>query len=139
MISFRFLKKPGKAALQDIMALYAAQGWWQQHDKLSLAAAIVRNSQCFLAALDNGRLIGMGRAISDGVSDAYIQDVAVLREYRGQGLGSKIIRRLKTRLKADGINWIGLVAQNNSSAFYSKLGFKVIRRAQPMMLKGNHV
>jgi len=81
----------------------------------------------------------MGRAISDGVSDAYIQDVAVAGEYRSRGIGSQIILKLKSRLKADGVRWVGLIAQDDSRAFYGALGFKVIKRALPMMLKGNHV
>ncbi|HBB67593.1 MAG: hypothetical protein A2X28_02730 [Elusimicrobia bacterium GWA2_56_46] len=139
MISFRFLKKPEPAALKDIISLYARQGWWRKGDTPALAARLIGNSHCFLAVLDKGRVVGMGRAISDGVSDAYIQDVAVSGEYRSRGLGSKIILKLKHRLKADGINWIGLIAQNDSRAFYEALGFKVIKRARPMMLKRNHV
>lgn len=139
MISFRFVKRPGAAFLRQIIALYSRQGWWAKGDTSALAAGLIRNSHCFLVALDKGRVVGMGRAISDRVSDAYIQDVAVLKEYRGLGLGSKIVRGLKNRLKADGIKWVGLIAQDNSHAFYEPLGFKVIKRARPMMLKANHV
>jgi len=139
MISLHFVKRPGDAFLRQIIALYSRQGWWDKSDKNALAAALIRNSHCFLAAMDKGRVIGMGRAISDGVSDAYIQDVAVLKEYRSLGLGSRIVRGLKNRLKADGIKWVGLIAQNGSHAFYEPLGFKTIKLAQPMMLKTNHV
>ena len=139
MISLRFVKRPGTAFLREIITLYSLQGWWDKGDKITLAAGLVRNSHCFLVALDSGRVVGMGRAISDGVSDAYIQDVAVRKEYRGLGLGSKIVRGLKSRLKADGIKWVGLIAQDGSHEFYEPLGFKMIKRGRPMMLKTNHV
>jgi spermidine synthase len=139
MISLRFVKRPGAAFLRQIIALYSSQGWWDKGDKTALASALVRNSHCFLIALDKDRVVGMGRALSDGVSDAYLQDIAVLKEYRGQGLGSTIVRSLKERLKADGIKWVGLIAQDGSRAFYENLGFKVIKRGRPMMLKDNHV
>lgn len=139
MISLRFVKRPGKAFLRQIVALYAGQGWWDKNDTDLLAAGLIKNSHCFLAAMDGDRVAGMGRAISDGVSDAYIQDVAVLKEYRGRGLGSRIVLGLKKRLKADGIKWVGLIAQDGSSAFYEPLGFKLIKRGRPMMLKSNHV
>jgi len=139
MLTFRFLKKPDPATLMGIISLYSRQGWWDKTDKPALAAKIIKNSHCFLAVFDKGRPVGMGRAISDLANDAYIQDVMILREYRGLGLGSKIVLRLKKRLKADGIRWIGLIAQDNSASFYAKLGFKPIRRANPMMLRGNHV
>ena len=139
MLTFRFLKKPDAATLRGIISLYSRQGWWGKNDKPALAAKIIKNSHCFLAVFDKGRPIGMGRAISDAANDAYIQDVMVLPEYRGRSLGSKIVLKLKNRLKADGIQWIGLIAQDNSAPFYAKLGFEPIPRANPMMLKGNHV
>jgi len=139
MIVFRFLKRTDAATLKGIISLYSRQGWWGKDDKPALAVKIMANSHCFLVALDNGRPVGMGRAISDSANDAYIQDVMVLPEYRRLGLGGKIVLRLKKRLKADGIRWVGLIAQDNSSPFYAKLGFKPIARALPMMLKGNHV
>ena len=139
MLTFRFLKKPDAATLKGIITLYSRQGWWGKNDKPALAAKIISRSHCFLVVLDKGRPVGMGRAISDTINDAYIQDVMVLNEYRGLGLGSKIVLKLKDRLKADGIQWIGLIAQDNSGPFYAKLGFKPIARANPMMLKGNHV
>ena len=138
MVTLRFIKRPGAAFLRQIIALYTSQGWWDNSGKEALAA-LIRNSHCFIVALDKGRIVGMGRAISDRVSDAYIQDVAVLKEYRGQGLGSKIVRGLKDRLKSDGVKWVGLIAQDGSHAFYEPLGFKLIKRGQPMMLKDNHV
>ena len=139
MPTFRFLKKLDPETLKGIISLYSRQGWWDKNDKPALAAKIIRNSHCFLVVLDKGRPIGMGRAISDAINDAYIQDVMVLSEYRGRGLGSKIVLKLKNRLKADGIRWIGLIAQDNSSPFYAKLGFRPISASRPMMLKGNHV
>jgi len=136
---FHFLKRPGSGMLKQIISLYAGQGWWNKKDGPELAAALVRKSHCFVVALDRGRVVGMGRAISDGVSDAYIQDVAVLPSHRGAGTGSGIIKALKRRLKKDGVGWVGLIAQDGSSPFYAALGFVQIKRAAPMMLKGNRV
>ena len=92
-----------------------------------------------MVAEQDGRIVGMGRAISDGVSDAYIQDVAVLKSERGTGAGSAIIRALQKKLKGDGIKWLGLIAQDNSAAFYARLGFKELKRAKPMLSKGSNV
>ena len=100
MITLRFIKRPGPAFLRQIIALYSRQGWWDKSGKDALAG-LIRNSHCFIVALDKGRVVGMGRAISDRVSDAYIQDVAVLKEYRGQGLGS----RLPAQDRSNGSCW----------------------------------
>jgi ribosomal protein S18 acetylase RimI-like enzyme len=120
----------------QIMALYRAAGWWEEgSDDAGLVAAIIRNSHCFLAVLEGNRIVAMGRAISDGVSDAYIQDVTVRPDHRDRGIGGKIVRRLVRRLTDDGIGWIGLIAENDSLEFYRRLGFSVMSRAVPMVRK----
>jgi ribosomal protein S18 acetylase RimI-like enzyme len=75
----------------------------------------------------------MGRVISDGASDGYIQDVVVLPEFRGRGIGREIIRRLTDRCVAAGLTWIGLVAEPNTQEFYEALGFQPLTGFQPML------
>ena len=81
----------------------------------------------------------MGRALSDGSSDAYIQDMAVLPAERGSGAGSALLKALMARLKRDGIKWVGLIAQDNSEYFYRKAGFKTLKKARPMLSPGSYV
>ena len=50
------------------------------------------NSQVVVFAFDGGELIGFGRAITDGVYEAAIYDVAILPEYQRKSIGSTIIR-----------------------------------------------
>ena len=69
----------------------------------------------------------MGRALSDLASDAYIQDVTIIKEFRGKGIGRKIIKKLIEKLKENNVDWIGLVAQPGTSSFYEKLGFEVLK------------
>ena len=80
----------------------------------------------FFVAVDNktSRAVGMGRAISDGISDAYIQDVVVLKEYRGMGIGKEIVQNLLNYCLEKNLVWIGLVAEPGTRAFYSPLGFQ---------------
>ncbi|MCP4672631.1 MAG: GNAT family N-acetyltransferase [Desulfobacula sp.] len=44
---------------------------------------------CF--AFDDSRLIGMGRALSDGEYQAAIYDLVVLPEYQGGGIGKEVL------------------------------------------------
>ncbi|HNW45707.1 MAG TPA: GNAT family N-acetyltransferase [Elusimicrobiales bacterium] len=138
-LKLRFIKTASAADLKRIITIYRAQGWWTPGDKPALLRRLIKGSHCFVVAEQDGRLIGIGRAISDGASDAYIQDVAVLSPLRGAGAGSAIIRALQKRLKADGIKWLGLIAQDNSAPFYARLGFTPLKHASPMLAKGTHV
>lgn len=134
MPEYRFLQHPGPHQTQEILALYKAEGWWTASlDDRALIGRIVSGSHCFLVVESDDRIIGMGRAISDGTSDGYIQDVAVSDGWRGRGIGTAIVRRLLDRLEADGVNWIGLIAERCSHGFYRRLGFEIMKNSTPMV------
>ncbi|HBC89066.1 MAG TPA: N-acetyltransferase [Lentisphaeria bacterium] len=133
-IKIRFLRK---AKREDIICLYKDAGWWRDDfsKNLSFLDRIVKDSFCFAAAFRDGEMIGMGRGISDGCSDAYIQDVVVLKKYRGNGLGAEIIKAIVKHLRSKKIDWIGLVAQPGTEKFYKRLGFQKMKKHVPMLLK----
>jgi GNAT superfamily N-acetyltransferase len=79
------------------------------------------NSMFRCLAYADGRLVGAGRALADGLDWAYIADVAVHPDEQGRGLGKEIIRRLVDQ--ASGHKKIILYANPGKEAFYLKLGF----------------
>ncbi len=120
-----------------ILSLYRQAGWWQPDENpvyLELVRKIIANSFCFVIAIESGEIIGMGRAISDGVSDAYIQDVTVRQDLRGKGIGKGIIRTLLGHMKEKGLQWIGLISEPGYERFYQGLGFKVMEHYTPFLL-----
>jgi len=131
---YSFLESPTTEHIQQVLTLYKIEGWWiESNDDVALVKRIIAGSHCFLIVEDEGRMKGMGRAISDGVSDAYIQDVAVDKECRGKGIGKEIILRLVNRLNQDGVNWVGLIAERGSHPFYERQGFSVMPDSTPMV------
>jgi spermidine synthase len=131
-----FICNPTPEQIRQIVALYRAQGWWGSADEdgREMIPKLVSGSHCFAVALDGERVIGMGRAISDGVSDAYIQDLTVLADQRNRGIGRMILRALVARLHADGLHWIGLIAEPGSSGLYRREGFRERAGWVPMFL-----
>jgi aralkylamine N-acetyltransferase len=123
------------ASVEEIVELYKSAGWWQESpESRSIIPAMIRGSYCFMVARTlEGRIVGMARIISDGHSDAYIQDVAVLEPYRKQGVGGELIRRLTQHCVAKKIGWIGLVAEPGTQGLYEKLGFGPLVGYQPML------
>jgi spermidine synthase len=107
----------------DVVDLYVDAGWWEEGWSQDVIPAMVKNSFRFVGLFNGSELVGMGRALSDGVSDAYIQDIVVRTDYRGQGWGLKIVKLLVDELRAAGIDWIGLIGVPGSKPFYEKLGF----------------
>ncbi len=121
--------------LEDVVALYKAGGWWRETPKWREAIpAMIRGSFCFMIArARDGRIVGMGRAISDGASDAYIQDVVVLQDQRRHGIGRELVKRLTAYCVDHGIGWVGLIAEPGTEAFYRGLGYKPLEGYRPML------
>lgn len=95
--------------------------------KLALA---FQNSLVRCFAYHEGRLIGAGRAVSDGVWRAAIFDVVVLPEYQRQGIGRQIVKRIVLETN---VEVIMLYAAPGHEGFYEKLGFRKMKTAMALM------
>jgi GNAT superfamily N-acetyltransferase len=110
----------------EIIALYKSAGWWKDSYDPSGIKKLIEGSFAFAVVVDSasGKAIGMGRILSDGVSDAYLQDLAILPKYRGKGIGKKLVEALLDYCLSRRILWIGLISEPGQDGFYSSLGFK---------------
>ena len=70
--------------------------------------------------LCNGKPVGTGRILTDG----HIGRIAILSDFRGQGLGTKIVLSLVQEAENKGYPRVYLGAQKHAIDFYAKLGFK---------------
>jgi len=123
---------------EQIVELYRSEGWWKDFMDKSRIPDLIRGSYLFALAIDisTGRPIGMGRVISDGIADAYIQDLAVLPEWRNKNVGGMIVSALIEQCVSNGISWVGLIAQPGTDAFYRSLGFEPMTGYVPMLYHG---
>ena len=108
----------------QLRELYVIAGWIDADDPAGFLAPAIAGSTVAAGAFAGKKLVGFARALSEGCSDAYIQDVVVSPEFRGQGIGSKLIRFLESELRARGVDWIALVGEPGTEKFYSGLGLK---------------
>jgi predicted GNAT family N-acyltransferase len=81
------------------------------------------NDCLHLLAIDtSGRPIGTARLLSDG----HIGRMAVLKEWRGKGVGSAMLSRLLAETDDRHIRQAVLNAQTVAAGFYKKFGFQVV-------------
>ena len=90
---------------------------------------------CF--AYDGSKLVGMGRALSDGEYQAGLYDLVVLPEYQGKGIGKAIVGAIHERLPA--CTTI-LYSAPGKEPFYEKCGYHrlltgMIRSSDPEGLR----
>lgn len=91
-------------------------------------------SYCTVFAYYEEKMVGFGRAISDGEYQAAIYDCAVLEACQGMGLGRRIVEEVLARLS--GINVI-LYASPGKEGFYRKLGFKKMKTGMARFVKSD--
>ena len=77
-----------------ILALYSSVGWTNYTNNPSMLESSYHNSLKTLAAWSGDKLLGIIRAVGDGFSIVYIQDIIVFPEYQRQGIGRKLIMSL---------------------------------------------
>jgi ribosomal protein S18 acetylase RimI-like enzyme len=90
-------------------------------------AKVFSNSMFKSFVYHQGRLVGAGRALADGLDCSYLADVAVHPDHQGRGLGRTIIRKLVEL--SEGHKKIILYANPGTEGFYVKLGFLRMRTA----------
>ena len=113
--------------LPEAAFLYQEAGWFDKEETQESVAETLQkmfaNSFMISCAFSGeGELLGLMRALSDGVSDAYILDLVVKKEFRKQGIGHKILRKLVTELKKCGIDWIVCIGVPGTESFYKNGG-----------------
>lgn len=73
--------------------LFAAVGFSRSQDPAHLRA-MVEGARWVVSAWAGDELVGFARAISDGVSNAYVSTVAVHPDHQRRGIGRELMRRL---------------------------------------------
>lgn len=64
---------------------------------------IFNNSYAVVFVYDKERIVGVGRALSDGVCQAAIYNIALDEEYQGYGIGRKLIELLLDQVKGQNV------------------------------------
>ena len=76
-----------------------------------------------VARTRTGQVIGITSAISDGVLSAYITLLEVVPEFRGHGVGSRLMQLVLARL--NGLYMIDLTCDQGLVPFYRRFGMEV--------------
>lgn len=81
--------------------------------------ASFRNSFCSIIVRDGDRVVATGRALSDGVCNAYIVDVWTQSAYRRRGIGRRIVELLCEALQGQHV----YLFTDDRRDFYAACGF----------------
>ena len=107
----------------EIKHLYSKVGWIAYTDNMPALEQEYKNSMLVLAAYEDDELLGIIRAVGDGFTIVFIQDILVFPEKQRQGVGTALLKAVLDRYP--NVRQIELATDNTPKtvAFYKSLGF----------------
>ncbi|CAK6702015.1 MULTISPECIES: GNAT family N-acetyltransferase [unclassified Synechococcus] len=120
-------------AIGQLQRLFDTHSFWACGRDRQRLRRMLQGSQAVVSAWSGSRLVGFGRATSDGAYRAVLWDVMVAEEQQGLGLGRRIVEELIQAPGLAGIERTYLMT-TNSQGFYEKLGFEA-NEQQKLMIK----
>ena len=97
---------------------------WRRRPTAQTHLRLLRGSDHVVLALDDesGRVVGFVTAIADGVLAAYLPLLEVLPDYRGHGIGRRLLREMRQKLS--GYYMVDVVCDEELVPFYEEQGFR---------------
>ena len=108
----------------EILPLYAAVGWRAYTENREALRRGFEHSLLVLAAYEKEELLGVIRAVGDGFTIVFIQDILVYPDRQRQGIGTALLKALLERYPQ--VRQIELTTDNTPKtiAFYQAMGFR---------------
>ena len=123
------IKKNDTISFEEIFPLYEAVGWTNYTSNPTMLKNALEHSLFLISARDEeGNLIGFLRAVGDGFSIVYIQDIIVLPEYQRQGIGTQLLRQTLEYFKEVYQMILTTDSELKTLAFYESNGFTALSK-----------
>ena len=125
--------RPSRALLK-LQRLFDRHAFWARGRSFAQLRRLLAGSDAVVSLWRGKRLVGFGRATSDGLSRAVLWDIVVAGDLQGHGLGRRLIEELLHTRAVVGVERVYLMT-TKSSGFYRQLGFKDANPQQLMVLR----
>jgi GNAT superfamily N-acetyltransferase len=119
--------------LDVIHKFLSEESYWAGERTLEQTKTAIANSICF-GLYHADKQIGFARVVSDKATFAYIGDVFVLNEYRGQGLSKWLMHAIVDHPELQGLRrWV--LATKDAHGLYEQFEFAQLRYPERWMEK----
>ena len=107
----------------EILRLYSEVGWTAYTENMVALEDGYKNSLLVLAAYEGDELLGIIRAVGDGCTIVFVQDILVFPGHQRRGVGTALLKAVLVRYPD--VRQVELVTDNipKTVAFYKSLGF----------------
>ena len=108
----------------EILSLYRSVGWSAYTDHPDTLRKGFENSLLTLAAYRGGQLLGLLRAVGDGYTMVFVQDILVFPEHQRKGVGTALLQALLDRYRHVRKIQLSTDIPPKTIAFYRSAGFR---------------
>jgi len=107
----------------ELLDLYKSVGWSTYYDRPDMLRQAFSHSLCILGAYAGEKLVGLVRAVGDGATIVFLQDILVHPAYQRRRIGTRLIGELLDRYRH--VRQLHLLTddQPGTVGFYKAAGF----------------
>ena len=111
-------------AAAQIIELYNDSGLPRPTNDPGRMVEMYAHSDLVVSAWDGEKLVGVSRCITDWVWCCYLADLAIATNYKGAGIGRKLVEVTKEKLGPKVM--IVLLSVPDAMEYYPKIGFEKV-------------
>ena len=119
----RFCDCKSKIDFNQLQALFKLGAFWAKERSVEDLSVAIANSEPVISVWNGEQIIGFARATSDGIYRATIWDVVIHPDYRGAGLGRKLVETVLSHPLMNRVEKVYLMTTYQQK-FYERIGFK---------------
>ena len=118
------IEQEGRIADLEIEELRSSVGWDNNTGSFLILS---KKLYTYFCARKDGKLIGFIDILSDGIADAYLQDLMVHPNYQRKGIGTELVKRAIKFLQKNNIKCIQVTFNLDYENFFKKFGFFIYK------------
>jgi N-acetylglutamate synthase-like GNAT family acetyltransferase len=115
-----------------IHTFLSERSYWGKGRSLEAVKLTIENSLCFGIYDQDGKQLGFARLATDYTVFGWLMDVFILEEYRGLGLGKKLMEHVVGHPVVKNLRRVGL-ATADAHGLYRQFGFSHLSAPEKMM------
>ena len=117
--------------VEMIHRFLAEETYWAKTRTFEQTRTAIEHSLCF-GVYEGDRQIAFARVVTDQATFAYVGDVFVLDEFRGQGVGKRLMDVIVAEPRLQGLRrWV--LATRDAHGLYEKFEFSSLRHPERWM------
>ena len=115
----------------DVAYRFLTASYWAEGIPRHVVQRSIRHALSF-GLFRGDPMIGLARVVTDRATFAYLSDVFVLEEYRGQGLATWMLEVIHAHPELQGLRW-WLLATRDAHMLYRRLGYSALEAPERLM------